>query len=289
MGPGTERQIDSSFKWALNNDYDILILGSSKFYRGLNPDLLGIPAFNFAHDNDAYNQMYYKLLFLKEHNKSFNYLIISVDYAPFSNISETRNHLYKKYFDPEYFNDYKLGSTTNGKLIKDFNDSFNRFMKIRFSMTFTKFAESVIALIAKGKPDDIPYMKPNGQYIKPGKSTPDLFVSRKYTPLKLQENYFQKILDHCNKENIKVFLIMPPFLEADLKLYPEENILFYQKYFTSLADNLNSWYLDYSSGSLFSAVDYTGLAHLNDNAADRFSEILNNQIENILNPLSLLP
>jgi hypothetical protein len=285
MGPGTERQIDSSFKWALNNDYDILILGSSKFYRGLNPDLLGLPAFNFAHDNDAYNQMYYKLLFLKEHNKSFNYLIISVDYAPFSNISETRNHLYKKYFDAEYFNDYKLGSTTNGKLIKDFNDSFDRFMKIRFSMTFTKFVESVPALFMKRNYQEIPYMKSNGQYIKPGKPTPDLFVTREFTSSELQENYFHKILDHCRKENIKVFLIMPPFLANDLKLYPEESIPFYQEYFNTLSDSINIWYLDYTTSTLFSEEDFTGLAHLNENAADRFSEILNDRIKKILNPL----
>jgi hypothetical protein len=282
MGPGTERQIDSSFNWALNNHYEILILGSSKFYRGLNPDAFRIPAFNFAHDNDAYNQMYYKLLYLKEHNISFNYLIISVDYAPFSNISETRNHLYKKYFDPEYFKDYRLGAATTGKTKYDFNESFNRFMNIRFTMTFPRFVASIPVLISRKKPHNIPYMRANGQYIKPGKSTPDLFISRKYSSLELQEHYFHKILDHCHREKIKVFLILPPFQENDLKLYPEENISFYKEYFSNLEDSINIWYLDYSTSPLFSEQDFTGLAHLNENAADRFSVILNDRIEEIL-------
>jgi hypothetical protein len=285
MGPGTEKQIDSSFKWALTNDFDLLILGSSRFYRGINPDAFQIPVFNFSHDNDAYNQMYYKLIFLKNHQKAFKYLVLPADYAPFSNISDTRNHLYKKYFDPEYFNDYIPGKAINGKLIHDINNSFDRFIKIRFSMTFTKFLESIPAFIRKEKPPYIPFMKSNGQYIKPGKSTPDIFVRRDYTSFELQENYFHKILEHCRKENIRVFIVMPPFLDKDLLLYPEENIPFYHEYFNELADSLNTWFLDYTTNTLFSPEDFTGLAHLNENAADRFSELLNERIEEILNSL----
>jgi hypothetical protein len=82
---------------------------------------------------------------------------------------------------------------------------------------------------------------------------------------------------------------MPPFLKNDLNSYPEENISFYHKYFTTLADSNYVWYLDYSNSTLFSEEDFTGLAHLNENAADRFSEMLNDQINKILNPLSSIP
>ena len=284
MGPGTERQIDSSFKWAASYNYDLLILGSSKFYRGINPDEFSMPAFNFGHDNDAYNQMYYKLLFLKNHNKKFKYLILSVDFAPFSNISDTRNHIYKKYFDPEYFKDYKLKKITGGRLNSDLNASFDQFMKIRFSMTFTKFIESIPAFLFKRKPLDIPFMKSNGQYIKPGKPAPELFVIREFGSNELQEKYFHKILDYCHSENIVVFLVMPPFLEKDLNSYPSENIIFYQDYFKKLADDKYVWYLDFSSSTLFSDQDFTGLAHLNERASDKFSSILNESIKsNIIN------
>jgi hypothetical protein len=282
MGPATKSQIDSSFKWALTRDYDLLMLGSSKFYRGLNPDSFKIASFNFAHDNDSYNQMYFKLLFLKKHQKTFKYLLLSADYSPFSNISDTRNHLYRKYFDPAYLDDYKPGKTAKRIMMTDINNSFDRFMKIRISMTFPKFIESIPAFITHKIPADIPYLKSNGQYIKPGKSTPELFVLREFTSLKVQEDYFQKILDHCMKEDIMVFLIMPPFLNSDLQLYPEGSILLYEEYFKSIADGKKIWYLDYTLSPEFSEEDFTGLAHLNLIAADRFSVILNNRIEEIL-------
>ena len=68
-GPSTKQQISTSFRNALKQDYDILILGNSRTYRGINPDLLAMKCYNFSHDNDSYNQSYYKLLYLIKHHK----------------------------------------------------------------------------------------------------------------------------------------------------------------------------------------------------------------------------
>ena len=106
-GPSTKQQIAHSFKNATNINYDLLILGNSRTYRGINPDMLSYNAFNFSHSNDSYNQIYYKLKYLVDIEKDINYLILGIDYFQFSFISDTRNYVYTDFLDSEYMTDFR--------------------------------------------------------------------------------------------------------------------------------------------------------------------------------------
>jgi len=62
-GPTQRQLVDYSFNTVTNQDYDCYLLGNSVIYRDINPDVLtSVNAFNFAMDNDNYNQMYYRLM-----------------------------------------------------------------------------------------------------------------------------------------------------------------------------------------------------------------------------------
>ena len=50
VGPGMVERIDRSFAAASAGGYDVLLVGNSRIYRGLNPDELGVRAYNFAQD-----------------------------------------------------------------------------------------------------------------------------------------------------------------------------------------------------------------------------------------------
>ena len=52
-GPSTKDQIEYSFKRAINSDCNLLILGNSRVYRGLNPAIWHQKAVKFAHDKDS--------------------------------------------------------------------------------------------------------------------------------------------------------------------------------------------------------------------------------------------
>ena len=94
-GPNTAQQIKTSFENAVKEDYDCYILGNSRIYRGINPDRLEkVHAYNFAHDNDTYNQMYYKLVYLLKNNSNIDTVILGTDYFQFSFFSNTRNYIY---------------------------------------------------------------------------------------------------------------------------------------------------------------------------------------------------
>lgn len=77
QGPNTAEQIKMSFENSVKVEYDCYFLGNSRVYRGINPDkITSVNSYNFAHNNDSYNQMYYKLLYLLNAGKQIDCLII---------------------------------------------------------------------------------------------------------------------------------------------------------------------------------------------------------------------
>ena len=70
-GPSTEEQITQSFSNALEKDYDLLVLGNSRLYRGVNPDKFQLATFNFSHDDDTYIKIYFKLKYLLKMRQGF--------------------------------------------------------------------------------------------------------------------------------------------------------------------------------------------------------------------------
>ena len=44
VGPGIQERIERGFAAATSRDYDVLVTGNSRIYRGVNPDELGLPA-----------------------------------------------------------------------------------------------------------------------------------------------------------------------------------------------------------------------------------------------------
>ena len=68
-------QLRVSFNNVLQNDFDLLLLGNSRVYRGVNPDKLSVSSYNFSHDNDGFNQLYFKLEYLEKRNISYKRLL----------------------------------------------------------------------------------------------------------------------------------------------------------------------------------------------------------------------
>lgn len=273
-GLTTKEQIEYSFKRIKDSKYNGIILGNSRMYRGINPDKLKFGNFyNFAHDNDSFNQMYYKLLYVEnKSNKKIKYLIMGVDYFQFSFLSDTRNYIYGNKFSNEY--------------MKDFENSKNFINKLNFYFEekATKFKISLNTLLEVMKNRKIikTYkLEENGWYHEQINKKGQLSdtVKREWEILEVQKKYFFYILEYCKKNNIKVFMVMAPLRKVEEKYYPKEIVGKYKKFFIS---NIGINYLDYSH-YLDSNIEYfEDVTHLNEKGANKFSEELNNKISSLL-------
>ena len=263
-GPDTEKQIRVSFKNVLKKEYETLILGNSRLYRATNPDFFSKKTYNFSHDNDTYNQLYYKLIYLKKNGKKFKNLILGVDYFQFGFISDTRNYIYGDLLGKGYLSDYKTSYYTY--YLKNKLDNIN---PKRLKLLFNAKKNALI--------------RDNGQFILPGKAKESDKIIRESIRLDIQINYFEKIIQYCNHNNIRVFIVMLPVRGNELKSYKKKYLsefdLFLNKY---KSKKPSITILQYTYDKSYTINDYTDITHLNENAANRFSKQLNDTIQKII-------
>jgi hypothetical protein len=259
IGPSTKMQMDTSFRNAAQNNYNLLIIGNSNIYTGINPDLLTIPSYNFSFNNDSYNQIYFKLLWLEKAGKKYNYLILGVDYFQFSVFTDTRNYAYNDYLGIDYQADYSSSNVSSWPIETSNIKDIKRLKYLMYYLTGTQSKT---------------YLKSNGQYINPGKATPEDKYAYTITRLPIQEKYFEMILDFCKKNKTLVFLVMKPTRKNALQNYKEIEINEFNKYIIEHTND-SVFYLNFSNLPDYTYEDFTDITHLNESAANRFTKYLN--------------
>jgi hypothetical protein len=268
LGPNTKNQIKQSFKHAKGHAYPVVVLGNSRIYRGINPELFSVKTFNFAHDDDSYNQMYHKLKWLD--SDSLKVVVMGVDYFTFSYLSNKRNYAYGPLFGHEYLGDYYRGPVPMIGFYKD--AIFQRIVNYA-GFDRTKF---LIRAVALGTNKNRPKLKANGQYIYPGVAKASDKIERDTTMLPVQKDYFEKIVAYCDDRNIKLILVMPPTREEERINYTAKSIIRFENYLSRFK---TSTYLNFSESKDYVMKDFSDITHLNEAAADRFSRSLNDSIK----------
>lgn len=263
MGPNVEEQLQHSFSKAATRKYDMVILGNSRMFCGVNPDQFSISTFNFSHNNDSYNQLYYKLMWLEKKQKKVINVILGVDYFQFGIFADTRNYVYSNYLGKEYDKDYP-----------------QKNYKLSYYKDLIK-PEKIRALIDDD--NEKHGLKENGQYVRLGTPKNEEFIKRDYKRKSIQEQYFEKIIQYCQTKNIKVFLVMPPLREAELKNYTPKELLAFDIFLKKYIDNNDVYYFNFSRDENFKWNDFIDFTHLNQQAADKFSNQLNDSINKQLN------
>lgn len=277
-GMSTADQINSSFRNAISDDYNCYFLGNSRIYRDINPDCFPtVKSYNFAHDNDTYNQMYYKLLYLLDNDRKIDYLIIGTDYFQFSFMSDTRNYVYSKIFPSEYSKDYEIDSWLKEK---------ESYIEQVWTNKQNALPSCIYYILGKPAPETMSYLKDNGQYVVYGEANPNDKIYRDYSVLQVQFGYFVKILELCEKEGIQVYVIMPPLWKGETVSHTDlERKCFDRMIEETLAKTCYANnYLNFSEEKgLLSYRDFIDITHLKPSVADEYSRYLNDRIFGSIN------
>ena len=277
FGPNTKTQIEESFQNALTSCASNWTLGNSRIYRGLNPDKMSKSWYNFAHDNDSYNQMYYKLEFLLNNNCRIDSLIIGTDFFQFGIFSDTRNYLYDGLLGKEYIKDY------NSWRLKEVYGNFKRFLITKQSSFLSALLNVNIWLVGGKK--NLPYLRANGQYINDqGNAKEEDCIERDSTMLDIQKRYFEKILIICKNQDIDLFVLMMPVRDNELSCYSESYTNTFKDYIKrSLKDaGYENRFIDMSNNTDFKDYKmYTDITHLNSESADKYTKCFYNELNNL--------
>lgn len=278
-GPNIQEQLTQSFNQVRNQSFDCLILGNSRIYRGLNPDKLSIKSYNFAHDHESYNQMWYKLAYLKRNKVNYDRIILGTDYFLFSYISDTRNEYYANYFEKAYLEDYKNASISMDRAVKN-------YVTYKYSQTFPYFLQYLKEkLTGTLEKSEHPIIKTSGQYVEyPIKiCRKDEFFERDSKRLKLQVDYFKKILKYADKNQIPVDIVMLPIQKIEEKNYTAEEIEEFNHFILSSIKpykKIEYHNLNDEKDLALQRKEYADFSHLNSIGADKVSVFLNRKLKN---------
>lgn len=274
IGINTADQVKMSFENSVKDSYNCYFLGNSRLYRNINPDKFpSVHAYNFAHDNDSYNQMYYKLLYLLEHGERIDYLFAGTDYFQFSYLSDSRNYIYSKYFPAEYLADFEDG-----------NNWFSlqkEYLKTLWGNKQNCLSACIKYVLRRPVPKNLLVQKPNGQFVVYGAAKGDEKADRDYQVLDVQYVYYKKIIELCQANDIELYVIMPPLRKGEIESHTDEERAAFNKMIRdSLAQTpYAEHYYNYSeSEGLSPYTDFTDIVHLTPEASDRYSAHLNNLV-----------
>jgi hypothetical protein len=287
VGPGIQERIERSFAAATSRQYQVLLVGNSRIYRGVNPDELGVPSYNFAQDDDAFNQVYYKLKYLDERGVRFDTVVLGVDYFEFSFLSDRRNFAYAKFLGPDYLRDFATTEPDRGArllhtVLHPIDEQwFNNTMIRYFTRPASLLVEqAVVELQGSAPPPPVRVvLKDNGQYIVdagPQRVDP---IRRDATRLPIQEEYFTRILQWGVDRGIRIVAVMPPLRRMELDAYPPGVVAAFDAWLERTSAMYGAAYLNYGRDPAFGDDDFADVTHLNEGAADRFSRLLGKALE----------
>ena len=279
VGMTTEEQIKTSFHQALSDDYDCYIIGGSKLYRGINPDYLSESSYNFSHDNDNYNQTYYKLLYLDKNGVTMDTLIIDTEYFKFSSMSDTRNYVYNDLLGDDYTADYSDEAEDVSEPIIEQVENISKKVNDDIINVFQKRYDYVHKYLRSQKAQNVNYLKSNGQYIVYGAASPDDTIKRNTGFLDIQVAYFEKIIEFCKENNINLYIVMLPVRESELSNYTDAYIEEFNTFIRSEIEGTSFRYLNFSKLEYYQDYKkYVDICHFKQDTADEFTQFLNEDI-----------
>lgn len=252
----------------------ILIIGNSHSYRGVNPKYFNQVTFNASHVSQSINFNHHILEKKLNHLSNVTHIIMPISYSS----------LYAK-----------LNNERNGWRIKNYIIYYNIItlpfnLSNCFEFSTGKISKNIIRLIKyyKNKKSDLSCLE-NGFTAKEKKTTPNFIedgekAAKRHTykdKKHLEENlvHLESIKNLCKEQNIKLLLFIPPAWETYRghidKAQMQETITYCELFSKK---NENVLFLNLFDNPNFKKMDFSDSDHLNNSGAQKLSTILNNTI-----------
>ena len=261
-----------------SNSIEVLFLGSSHIYYGINPEYISRNSFNGSHISQSLN---FDLAILEKYNESWKnlrYIIIPIDYFSMystleGGIENRRVKNYRIYYDiPKYGNYWSDFEILNGKLPSNISRVKSYLFNGKSDVTCNKFGFGT-NFNSKGSKD----------LIETGKT-----ASKRHTvELENNQTTFSKniqtinyMIEFANSHKLKIIFITCPAYSSyreNLNPIQLDNSVNVIKQLS--AHNTNTSYHNLLTDNTFVADDYYDADHLNENGAKK----LTLKIDSIIN------
>jgi hypothetical protein len=260
-------------------DIEVLLLGSSHVYFGVNPDLFDSHCFNLAHiaqtpefDLKLFQKYYPQLTNLKVLLYPISYFTLFWDLQ--SSTESWRLKNYTIYYQLDV-----------ARTVNDHAEMLSIKPKLNYQriIDYYKNNRSEIGVTPKGWGYNcLAQYSQNLEESAPVAAQRHTLPTHQFYPK--NSNEVDQLLQLCKQQGIKVILFFPPASEPYRKLVdPKQLQMTYQKIDTFLNKYTNCTFLDFYTDTSFIRQDFLDADHLNDQGAIKLSQKLNEIISKLAN------
>lgn len=259
------------------DDIEVLVLGDSHTFFGINPEWLSKKAYNLANVSQT---IYFDKLLLEKHINhlpKLKYLIVSVEYTTLSQEDNTQEDIWRKYFyEAQMDLEVPLIRWYNPKkyslaLTRNFNKTWKSFVEYRKKGTLIGSDENGWGNTYLSTVDSLEM-----QYLA-------TVVAKKHedgsTDFILNTQRLQQMIELCKNNNIKVLLVNMPVVSDYISFLTTEKWEKIDSICNVLeSENDNVTRLNLLKDKQFKLEDFQDADHLNAQGAKKCSLTLNQYI-----------
>ncbi len=270
-----EYQLTLKSAQARRADYQTVLLGDSRVYRGIDPEALSLPAYNYGYDDDSLNYVYFKLSELIREKKPIHYAVIGLSYVSLRYLNYDRYWLYRAIFDDREFS----SAIERPGFAFSFADLFvERRIEGR-----GLYRNVLLQLATRRAPPgaDPRFELRDSGYLRsslPGDPDAPLIDHDFYGRDPEVEVYLQRIIDLCRAHSIQPFLIVPPERAIERTQYSETERAEFLRVVHSYADPLSVPVFDHGTDEKFGDRDFYDASHLIHDAVVRFTRAIDREM-----------
>jgi len=258
-----------------SDNVQVLSLGSSHSYYGINPEYFDLVGFNGSHISQSIEYDYKLLMKYDGHWKNLKYIIISVSYFTFfSKLEEGAENWRVKNYSIYY--DIKTS-----KKIGDYFELPNGVMadNIRRAYNYYKINKDNITCSPYG------FGLNYNSGIKNDLTASGVVAAKRHTKKDIDKYFIEnqltlkKIIDYAHEKNITVILFTPPAYESYVTNLDKKQLEITIKTSEKLSqENNNVIYLNYLQDKSFVKNDFFDADHLNEIGAKKLTLYINSII-----------
>ena len=261
----------SKHHWMLQHadSMELLILGSSHTYYGINPLYLNIKAYNLANVSQPYKYDYYLLTHYANHYCQLHTVILPVSYFSmfgkgFVEDSWVGNINYKIYMECPFYSDF---SKYNHELSQPdvYRGKLLKVLMGEEPLNCTEFGWGNQYTLAT---------KSTGWEDSSAKAAANRHTAKEWDHLEENKGYFEKIAAFCKEHNIQLILITTPTWHAYYDRLDSKQLEKMYEIIEEMKQKYGLPYYDYLKDARFEADDFWDSDHLSDKGAEKFTRIL---------------
>ncbi len=269
--------IDQSARHALQRDYDVVILGNSRVFRGLDPEALRLRTQSFAFDDDTFNYYFFKLKWLLDHGKTFRYAIVGVDYFQLTYQNYDRYFVYRDLFANDEFSARLLSPSFGPAIVSHVVDG-----RLQARGLYVQAGENILRTLAiehhlpPTARNPRAFLRDDGFYSidAPSVARPEDRIPRPFGVDPFLKTELERTLALCAARGVRAFLVMPPVRPGELASYTATQ----RAEFDRIVAGLDVPYWSFAEDPDFAITDFQDVTHLTLAGAKKFTRKVDERI-----------